>query len=185
MPLTRRLNEPGLRALLRSETKDIHQRLDDRVGGFSTIERYVDFVQRSLRFRASAEAACADYGAWSPQLLADDLRRDLDDLGVPVVPATGAGVSLPTSAAKLGGLYVLEGSALGARLLLRRAESLGLTGQYGARHLARQTSDATRWKRFVAVLDQNDEEPQNVLAGALAVFGYALDMYMEGVHDAA
>ena len=185
MPVTRRPNEPRLRELLRSDTREIHQRLDDSVGGFDTREHYADFVQRSLHFRAAAEAACAGHPSWAPLLLADDLRCDLSDLGLSDMPAQGAGLDLATSAAKLGGLYVLEGSALGARLLLRRAESLGMTDQNGARHLARQTGDATRWKRFVAVLDRDDEDAEAVLAGALAVFEHALGTYKEGVHDAA
>jgi heme oxygenase (biliverdin-IX-beta and delta-forming) len=184
MSTTRRLNEPRLRELLRSDTREIHQRLDDHVGGFETREDYADFVERSLRFRAVAELSCSGYPAWTPLLLADDLRHDLGDLGLSPASGPVEGLDLPTSAAKLGGLYVLEGSALGARLLMRRAESLGLTDQYGARHLAHQTGDATRWKRFVAVLDRDDEDPEAVLAGALAVFEHALDTYMEGVHDA-
>ena len=54
MSTTRRLNEPRLRELLRSDTREIHQRLDDHVGGFETREDYADFVERSLRLESGS-----------------------------------------------------------------------------------------------------------------------------------
>ena len=62
-------------------------------------------------------------------------------------------VTVSTIAQTLGVLYVLEGSALGARLLLRRAEALGMNSKFGARHLALQTAMPTAWPNFLSILE--------------------------------
>jgi heme oxygenase len=78
----------------------------------------------------------------------------------------------------LGVAYVLEGSALGARLLARRAAALGFDADHGARHLARQTSDMDRWKRFLGELDAIPaEDREQVIAGAASAFDFALAAY--------
>ena len=82
------------------------------------------------------------------------LQADCDALGVPAVP-----VAVPAStdsAHWLGGCYVIEGSALGARLLARHAAELARAHPEvdGARRfLAHVTSDPPRWGRFVRLLD--------------------------------
>ena len=53
----------------------------------------------------------------------------------------------------MGMVYVLEGSGLGARVLFKRAEALGLTRDFGARHLAAQVASPDSWREFLAVLE--------------------------------
>lgn len=78
----------------------------------------------------------------------------------------------------LGVAYVLEGSALGAQLLARRAAKLGFDAEHGARHLARQTNDMDRWKRFLGELDAvAAEDQEQVIAGAASAFDFALTAY--------
>ena len=68
---------------------------------------------------------------------------------------------------------MLEGSALGARILVKRAASLGFSDAFGARHLCAQTADPTAWSRFVELLDRwvmTSTEEDECIAGAKAVF---------------
>lgn len=58
-----------------------------------------------------------------------------------------------TSAQALGILYVLEGSAFGARILTPRASALGMSANFGANYLSLQVSTPGAWKMFLAVLE--------------------------------
>ena len=52
----------------------------------------------------------------------------------------------------MGSLYVLEGSALGARLLVRQAAALGFDEAGGAVHLSEQAADIGHWRAFIDLL---------------------------------
>ena len=69
----------------------------------------------------------------------------------------------------LGLAYVLEGSALGARLLDRQARALGLDAGFGARHLAAQTADLAAWHTFLGALEAAD--PFDLDAASIAADG--------------
>lgn len=93
---------------------------------------------------------------WHPQAVGAELLRDLADLHVPmrhsVVPRIEHDIS------RLCGIgYVLEGSALGAKVLYRRAQALGFDSRFGARHLARQSDDNGNWRGFLAILEELDD----------------------------
>lgn len=167
-----------LRAALRARTAYQHERLDRAVGLFETREQYAAFLVGSRRFRAAAESAVDGRGSWKVEQLSDLLDADLADLGrAPGPPAQFPEVPA-NDAFALGIAYVLEGSALGARLLARRAAGLGFDGEHGARHLARQTGDKERWRRFLDALDAVEPDYQEqVLAGAASAFDFALEAY--------
>jgi heme oxygenase (biliverdin-IX-beta and delta-forming) len=175
----------GLRAALRQHTAAIHQELDDRVGAFATAGQYRTFVAQSYRFRLVAEPACRGLDIWAPQDLVDALRQDLSDLDMPGSAASGDRLELDSPSQQIGALYVLEGSALGARLLQRRAADLGFTPDHGARHLNRQTSEKGRWKAFLDVLDDEVVDRAAALRGAQLTFEAALSCYSETVHEYA
>ena len=61
-------------------------------------------------------------------------------------------MELAGEAELLGALYVLEGSALGARLIMKSAQALGLGATFGARHLAAQAGDALAWRSYLDLL---------------------------------
>lgn len=176
---------PGLRTALRNHTAETHQQLDDSVGSFTTADQYRSFVLSSFRFRQVAEPACAGSVLWAPQSLVDDLARDIEDLNLSVPSALLLTLDFETTSAKVGALYVLEGSSLGARLLLRRAERLGFSDTHGARHLARQTNDMNRWKAFLELLDREELDHAAAVAGAQTMFECALAIYAEGNHEFA
>lgn len=83
---------------------------------------------------------------WSPRSAPPSARRH-DTTSPPIAT---------TPAEWLGGCYVLEGSALGARILARDLD--GLAEQYpevadARRFIDRLTDDPGRWRRFTRLLD--------------------------------
>ncbi len=115
------------------------------------------------------------------------IEQDLADLGVgalafeapPTFTAT-APVDLPTA---LGWLYVAEGSNMGAAFLLKWArEKLGLSEEFGARHLAGAPEGrGLHWRTFTAALDAvtlSDEEEDRVVSPVLrSVHELVKDVY--------
>jgi heme oxygenase len=113
--------------------------------------------------RAGVEALVPD---WPARRRAGLLEADLAELGVagpePVEPPR-----FETGAALLGGLYVLEGSRLGAAVLRRR-----LAPGAPSRFLGAVTPDGA-WARLLALLDgqlDRDGELAAAVQAARAVF---------------
>jgi heme oxygenase len=172
------LQKDNIRSALRSHTANQHRKLDDAVGAFDTIEGYARFVRQSHSFRTATEEAIPPSVDWSVLPLAGLLANDLDDLG----QRPDAQIPFPDAPADpaywLGVAYVLEGSALGARLLVRRAAALGFSDTRGARHLAEQAETGSRWRDFQARLDAAPAATHGaMLAGAAAAFDFALTIY--------
>ncbi len=181
-----RLPTDSLRHILRAGTSALHHQLDSAVGEFDSRASYADYVQKTHRFRAAIEAGLGSNREveWNVDPVADLAANDLGDLGVPVLAGAQFSMSNLTQASRLGALYVLEGSSLGARLLLRRAEALGLSADFGARHLARQASDHQRWRSFLGELESVPAELQDhALSAAESVFAFALSIYTETVNE--
>lgn len=176
------MSVPPLRQALMQGTRPLHMRLDQGIGALQTLADYQRFLIGSQAFRTALEPALRGDLGWLPLRIAPALGGDLADLGLmavapPPVPA------LPDLAAQAGALYVAEGSGLGARLLLRRAQALGLDGGHGARHLAVQTAEPGRWPRFLAWLEATGAAPESVQAAANRVFDLALEAYGLAAHD--
>lgn len=173
------------RSLLRSATKATHSRVDDiiaQAGFFNDSDSYASYLAATWRARVVIEGALDAYGAqtifswWPQRRLLTAIAADIADLrGPDPTPELGyrSPVRITTSAQALGALYVLEGSALGARILIRRAAVLGMTALFGARHMAAQVAMPTAWPEFLRMLeatyiDSNDED--GCSAAALATF---------------
>jgi heme oxygenase len=155
-------SDSSRRSRLRSATAAAHQRLDGIVegGGFLTDRvRYTAYLHATLRARrpieASLDVSQAErvFPAWPTRRIADALRADLADLGSPAGNAEGARFNIDGDGGVIGVLYVLEGSALGARVLSQRAADLGLGSSFGARHLATQTENPAAWRAFLEILE--------------------------------
>ena len=153
------------RMRLRGATDALHQSIDSRIrqtGFLTTQAGYVAYLRATLRARQAIEArldasgAQAIYPPWPARKIAPALSLDISDLsgGSPEDVQCGPPPSPFSLGSIWGALYVLEGSAVGARLLLRQAAILGLTPQFGARHLACQATAPSAWKDFVAALDE-------------------------------
>ncbi|RYE60562.1 MAG: hypothetical protein EOP20_02170 [Hyphomicrobiales bacterium] len=169
-----------LRSALRAHTADSHGRLDRAVGLFDAIVPYKAYLQHTHVFRETMEAELAGFDGWSIVSLSALANQDLADLDTPRLSARPFSGDDDRHGYKLGMAYVLEGSGLGSRILVKRAAELGFGPSFGARHLAMQTDDPTRWRGFLAVLD-TVPEPQfdSVLAGAEQCFQFALSIYTE------
>lgn len=169
-----------LRNALRAHTADSHGRLDRAVGLFDAIASYKTYLQHTHAFRKAMEAELAGFDTWPVANLAGLVGEDLFDLNTPPLSVTPFGRVEESDGHRLGMAYVLEGSGLGARILVARAAELGLTATYGARHLAAQTGDPTRWRGFMCMLDTVPEDHfDHVLAGAEQSFQFALSVYAE------
>lgn len=152
------------RFALRDRTAAAHAALDAAVGPLADHPAYARYLRGLLAFRAPAERALGGK-AWEPAPIAPLIAADMRDLGVH--PAAEAEVAPPAGTSEALGLaYVLEGSALGARLLHRQALALGLDGGRGARHLAAQTRDLDGWRAFLGTLEA--AEPFDLDAAARA-----------------
>lgn len=135
-----------------------------------------------LRFREPLEEALlaiVPENEWRPVELAGALRSDLADLGRPAEAVESAKIpELEDPIFRWGVLYVIEGSALGAALLLKRAAALGLSDHMGARHLALQTRDRQRWPRFADMLDLHvGDNPEAAKRGAERAFALASNSF--------
>lgn len=173
--------DDSLRRVLMTETRDLHDRLDQAIGTFADDGAYRAFVSGSYAFRAAVEPALTG-DDWPIQRLAPVIAQDLADLDQPR-PLLPNAPLLAGPAAQAAARYVLEGSALGARLLARRAADLGFTPGHGARHLAAQTASPHRWRQFLDWMEGANLPAAPAVAAARAVFGVALCAY--GVKSAA
>ncbi|OJF90586.1 hypothetical protein AX760_08230 [Pararhizobium antarcticum] len=138
-----------------------HEALDRLIGPFDSAQSYSRYLQGMAVFRSVVEDMLSlvhwpmAFSAWQNERLADLIGQDLADIGAaaqrPSIP------SAPSSSLEaediLGMLYVLEGSALGARLLYKRAQALGYSATFGARHLAVQCRQNGRWSAYLKLLE--------------------------------
>lgn len=149
--------ETSRRTLLRTATATAHADLERRVGPLETRTAYIAYVRGLEAFRAPLERALTiggyaeGFGAWRPVFIADALAADLADLGVTRAPRRPT-VALADRTDALGALYVLGGSALGARLIAGLAARLGYTPAHGARHLDAQTASIGNFRAFIDML---------------------------------
>jgi heme oxygenase len=160
-------------ALLRTATRDAHERVDAAFARFDLTDRdsYAAMLVAHARALPAAEAAMAADSAlpdWRPR--APLLAQDLHDLGR--APPPTLSLALPTGAAAMAGLaYVVEGSRLGGVYLAREVGE-GLPARYLA-----AAHEKGEWRAFLAWLDQAGEQggadwTAAALAGATA--GFAL-----------
>ncbi len=178
--MNRALTSPTTRRFaLRERTTDAHASLDATVGPLADADAYARYLRGLHAFRVPAERALAT-ARWSPAPLAALIAADMADLGV--TPRAEVALAAPQGASgELGLAYVLEGSALGARLLHRQALALGLEADRGARHLAEQTRDLDGWRAFLAALEAVDPfDLERAVAAAAAGFAAAERAFTDG-----
>lgn len=168
---------------MKRATHEMHEALDQRMMGadlFSDRSRYALFLSMQRRFHAEIEGLYRDEALIG---LAPDLAerrklglidQDLADIGATPPADDGRAVDPSDRAAALGWLYVAEGSSLGAAFLLKAAERIGLSPEFGARHLAAHPEGrGLNWRRFVEALDGaklTPEEDARAEAAAATAF---------------
>lgn len=117
------------------------------------------------------------------------VTQDMIDLNLPLPAEEPLALPLSDVAESVGWLFVLEGSRLGGRSMVRRARALGLSDTFGARHLAGATGHvAHSWhvfSRTISSLPFNDEERHRAMAGATAGFEHAIRLAQHYVLSAS
>lgn len=171
-----------VRSFLRDETSELHRELDAIVGVFSNRAAYARFLRGTYRHRAPVEAAlmntdAARISSWRPRKLMPELEADLADLTL-ACPASEPFHLSNDMAAVLGAAYVLEGSALGARVLVKGVGALGFGPEYGARYLSAQADSLDSWRTLLAALEGLDRQAWDAAAqSSKAVFLHAIQAF--------
>lgn len=180
------------RIRLRETTSEAHASLDRLVGSFDSRQSYGVYLRGISAFRAAMERKLSSVvwpsglAVWPLELFSDLIAADLEDLDIPAQPAISP-PDLPAQADEmLGMIYVLEGSALGARLLYKRAQLLGFDADFGARHLALQSRRSDRWSDFLALLESADAvDMDRVASASCATFLTAETAFRRVSHEPA
>ena len=174
----------GTWSQLKAATKPVHERLDTRImqaRPFDSLYRYEQFllVQHDFHVLVSPLYQRDDLVQLLPDLKARDrlprIEQDLADLEIDVPTKTPALSTQELALADaLGWLYVAEGSNLGAAFLLKAAQKLGLSEDFGARHLAAAAEGrGLHWKTFTEALDAialQPHEQSQLIVGAERAF---------------
>lgn len=158
-----------LRHWLRSGTADLHTSVDACFGdGVGTPHAYARYLVGMHRFAADYEIVVGiapRFSFW----LSDDLRT----LRLTPLPPSGIRGLLADSDERLGWEYVMAGSSLGARHLLRGAQALGHVEEHGARFLGRHAL-GSEWRNVLdrlAARAASPSRPAALLRGARDAFG--------------
>jgi heme oxygenase len=170
---------------LRAATSSVHRRLDQTLGlvdRLQHLESRAALLGRYYAFHKGAEIALAPFLSpisdldFAARCRSPLIALDLQDLDQPAPPDAAPGFDVGTRAEAFGAFYVLEGSSLGGRSILkslvrRRAPltGLGLLDPYGAR-------TAARWLGFLAILERETDSKgamAQAVSGALKTFAFA------------
>jgi heme oxygenase (biliverdin-IX-beta and delta-forming) len=149
---------PGVRQSLRAATADAHARLDAcaRRVNLADRESYGRFLQAQSGPVMALEAALRDFGVarllpdWPLRSRTAALHYDLEHLTLR--PGSCPAVRLASVAPAFGTLYVLEGSRLGARVLLQQILAAAPDLRPATRFLS-HGSDQRLWTTFLQVLE--------------------------------
>ena len=169
---------------LRSATRLLHHAAEEAFDAeqrLSTMEGYVALLDELWSLHAGVELGLRAHGEQICGLDLEGCRRSAL-LALDLKAAARRAPRLdPVSAiyhslsAAMGGLYVLEGSMLGGRILLPRAECvLGVTEANGGQFLAGDgVNTGRRWRSFIEALGKipaTGQEADDAEAGARDTF---------------
>ncbi|QOZ54631.1 biliverdin-producing heme oxygenase [Bradyrhizobium sp. CCBAU 53338] len=176
---------PGLHERLRDATATAHRELDAQMSAFdlTVFSGYRRFLQASAGALLPLEAALVDAGVarmfpdWPERTRSAAIGADLDQLGreaqatVSVSPLTPGGI--------VGTMYVLEGSRLGARFLLKTIADAADPRIGEATAYLRHGAGKRLWQSFLSKLasDVGCDEDEVIEAArrAFAAFERAAD----------
>ncbi len=167
--------------MLRAATATLHAEVDARFSGpFGTDkDAYKAFLAALARAVLPLEDALEEGGVarllpdWPARRRSAALRRDLEILGIAIPHPVRV---LPTmdEARMFGRLYVLEGSRLGGKVLMKRAcESSDPEVRDAIRYLGHGVGDDF-WRVFLQCLEASGAvaaSPRRTLLGAREAFG--------------
>ena len=176
---------PGLRERLREATAAAHRQLDAQMSAFdlTVFSGYCRFLQASAGALLPLEAALVDGGVarmfpdWPERTRSAAIVADLDWLG----RDAHATVSVPplTPSAVIGTMYVLEGSRLGAKFLLKAVEDAADPRIGKATAYLDHGAGKKLWQSFLARLGSgeacDEDEAIEAARRAFAAFERAAD----------
>lgn len=179
----------SLREQLRAATREKHAELDGRIGSLRPFESpagyaaYLSGMRELYLAYGDALDTCAQQATIPTRgrallgAIADDLAacgNDTDSL-IDRGNAEGArSVVEPGCGAAWGAAYVLEGSTLGAQMLVRQAQQKLPSGATTHFLQALAADGMERFRQFCAALDAADADAEQVIGGATAVFEHAI-----------
>ncbi|MET0496672.1 MAG: biliverdin-producing heme oxygenase [Steroidobacteraceae bacterium] len=175
---------PTMHERLRERTNSHHLAAEAALGmerSFASIQNYGALLLRLWGLHAAREQAIRRYD-WARAGVRFEQRRrahwleeDILAIGLTLPPLPPLTHALGTIELAWGCLYVLEGSSLGAQLILKKALLLpGISRMRGARFFTGHgAATASLWKQFVSSL--NGFDPRSAAAaqvelGALQTF---------------
>ncbi|MBR0926409.1 biliverdin-producing heme oxygenase [Bradyrhizobium diazoefficiens] len=167
---------PGLRERLRDATAAAHRELDAQLSSFdlTVLTGYRRFLQASAGALLPLEAALVVAGVtdifpdWPERARSAAIAADLGRLGsaapspVSVLPLTPGGL--------LGTMYVLEGSRLGAKFLLKEVAEAADPRISAATLYLRHGAGQRLWQSFLAKLESEACDEVEVIAAARMAF---------------
>jgi heme oxygenase len=169
----------GLREKLKTATAAAHRALDERFGAFdlTNIAGYRRFLEANAAALLPLEAGLERAGVvhlfadWRQRSRRAAMTADLDCIGGaanPLPPTT------PMSRREmLGAMYVLEGSRLGAKYLLRVVADCGEPQILAATNYLRHGNGIPLWRGFLEKLEREPVAPDGeaeVISGAQRAF---------------
>ncbi|MBR0993581.1 biliverdin-producing heme oxygenase [Bradyrhizobium japonicum] len=168
---------PGLRERLRDATSAAHRELDAQMSSFdlTVFSGYRRFLQASAGALLPLEAALVEAGVarifpdWPERTRSQAIAMDLEWLDrdaqstVSVAPMTPSGV--------LGTMYVLEGSRLGAKFLLKTVADSADPRVAGATAYLSHGTGKRLWQSFLSRLQGEEScDEDEVIEAAQAAF---------------
>lgn len=172
------MHDLSVRFTLRDATRSVHARVDALFrDGFASAADYAGYLAGMHRFLGAVWHALPQVGT-GLRLLQDDMEI----VGVPVPPLAAP---VPVAPAEtLGWRYVVDGSTLGARVLLRHAQALGHDGERGATFLAHH-ADGAAWddtRRELDALPADTDGLRTLCTAADRAFAVAYDAFRDALH---
>lgn len=171
---------PSARQLLRATTAALHAEVDARFSGpFDTDKNaYAAFLSALARVVLPLERALEQGGVervlpdWLARRRAGALEQDLEILGMPVPAPVPVGPN-SDEACLFGRLYVLEGSRLGGKLLVRRALENVDPQVRAATNFLGHGAGSDFWRGFLQRLEASEAvaaAPERTILGAREAF---------------
>ncbi|MDT2020843.1 biliverdin-producing heme oxygenase [Methylocella sp. CPCC 101449] len=169
-----------LRHQLRTATNDAHRHLDALFTQLDLRARtsYLSFLEASASALLPLEARLTQRGAaallddWPDRTRSEALMRDIRMLGGTVAPLS---VRDDLDAAEMTGIiYVLEGSRLGARMLIKTVSASSDPALVSATAYLSHGVGQPLWQNFLSFLDRltlTPKEIERAIVGARYAFG--------------
>ena len=179
------MRETGLRLVLKEATHDLHRQLETRPLLASLLQQdinlqvYVAAMTRLATAYAPIDTAI-EAAETAAELPGDCTYVKRSQWLGPFAPQTG----LPLSELDIekseyfGARYVIEGSTMGASMILDRLLASGLTADL--RFWQEQAAHSRHWHRYCALLDRLEDSEgmrQSAVQGARKVFRLLLDTF--------